>query len=344
MRYNRAMRYRTDRPPRVRRLPVADRLPDAIPDEVEVPPFASPAGDSEPARRVVPEGPASSADLPAGTLRRSRRKRRTRLAKTAPQVIPRNANAHVYISTRWFSAFIVLSLLIVLYLFLSRDVFFISTIYVGGTRYLSGGEIFERTGLADPLRRTHIFWVNPAAIEATLEEDPSIADAEVRLGWPPMMVQVSITERDPSLIWEQAGVRVWVDSRGNVMSQRQDLPNLPRVIVEKPSNTIRPGKCPLQGVNDVLGRGSCIEIETVAGVIQFKALYPSVNELVYDPVKGLGYRDGRGWLFWFGDGRDLVTKIAVYNEIVRQVFERGGRQFTEVNVTDPDAPYYRLAR
>ncbi len=46
---------------------------------------------------------------------------------------------------------------------------------------------------------------------------------------------------------------------------------------------------------------------------------------------------GRGWMFWFGDGTDMLTKIAVY-EIVRQVYERRGRRFLEVNVSDPDAP------
>ncbi len=99
--------------------------------------------------------------------------------------MPRAAQAHIYLSTRWLSAFLVAILLIVLYLFLTHEAFLVQTIYVGGTRYLSGGEIFTRTGLIDPenpTRLTHLFWVNPAAIERRLEADPSIADATSRAG------------------------------------------------------------------------------------------------------------------------------------------------------------------
>jgi hypothetical protein len=265
----------------------------------------------------------------------------------APAAVPRIAQQRVYLSTRALSGFMVVVLMIVLYLFLTHEAFFVQTIYVGGTRYLSGGEIFTRTGLIDPenpTRLTHLFWIDPAAVERRLEADPSIADATVELGWPPMMMQVSVTEREPVLIWEQAGLRVWVDARGRVMQLRQDLPNLPRVVVEKPSRVLHIGPCPLQGTEELLGPGSCIDLETVVGVQQFKALYPNVDELVYDSAKGLGYRDGRGWMFWFGDGSDMLTKIAVYNEIVRQVYERRGKRFLEVNVSDPDAPYYSLAR
>ncbi|MDW8298120.1 MAG: FtsQ-type POTRA domain-containing protein [Anaerolineae bacterium] len=295
-------------------------------------------------RRLLNDQPESERLARQSTIPRAARRR---LRRNVPVAIPRAAQTRIYLSTRWLSAFIVIILLVVLYLFLTHEAFFVQTIYVGGTRYLSGGEIFARTGLIDPenpTRLTHLFWVDPAAIERRLESDPSIADATVELGWPPMMVQVTVTEREPVLVWEQASLRVWVDARGHVMQLRQDLPHLPRVIVEKPSRTLNIGACPLQGTEELLGPGSCIDLNTVIGVLQFKALYPNVDELVYDSVKGLGYRDGRGWMFWFGDGRDMLTKIAVYNEIVRQVYERRGRRFLEVNVSNPDAPYYSVAR
>jgi hypothetical protein len=247
---------------------------------------------------------------------------------------------HIYISTRWFSALIVASLIFVLYLFLTRDVFFINIIYVGGTRYLSSGEIFQRSSLA----RMHIFWVDPAEVEARLEADPAIAEAVVEVGWPPTLVQISIVEREPALIWEQAGQRVWVDISGRVMQLREDLPTLVRVIVENPSPHVNRGPCPLQGMDELLGPGSCIDPRTVAGALQFKALYPNVQEMVYDPVKGLGYHDGRGWVLWFGDGTDLAAKMAVMDSIVQRVYVEAGRQLVELNVVNPDAPYISLTR
>jgi hypothetical protein len=186
----------------------------------------------------------------------------------------------------------------------------------------------------------HIFWVDPVAVEEKLEADPSVANANVEVGWPPYMVQITITEREPALIWEQSGQRVWVDVRGRVMALRQDVPDLVRVIVEKPSKYIHLGKCALMGMDEVLGPGSCIDADIVAGVIQFKALYPNVQDMVYDPAKGLGYHDGRGWLLWFGNGTDIVTKMAVYDKMVENVYTKQGKHPIEFDVSDPDAPYY----
>jgi hypothetical protein len=287
---------------------------------------------------VTMSRPEAAADM--AERRRVRRLRKAmRGHSPPPAAIPRGMPLQIYVSTRLFSALIVAALLVVLYLFLTRDAFFVNVIYVGGTRYLTSGEIFQRSEIA----RMHVFWVDPGAIETRLEADPAVANARVEIGWPPTLVQVSITEREPALTWEQAGQRVWVDIGGRVMQLREDLPDLVRVVVEKPSQSVNLGPCPLQGMNEVLGPGSCIARTTVAGALQFKALYPNVDEIVYDPVKGLGYHDGRGWVLWFGDGADLATKMAVMNRIVDEVFVGARRQIVELNVTDPDAPYISLA-
>jgi hypothetical protein len=277
----------------------------------------------------------------AASLAERRRLRRLQKATDEnaplPAVAPRGSAFRIYISMRWASAIIVLALLGVLFLLFTRDIFFIHEISVGGTKYLTPEEIFERSGLAT----MHIFWVDPAAIAKNLEQDPAIANADVAVGWPPNMVQITITEREPALIWEQGGQRVWVDVRGRVMAQRRDL-DLIRVVVAPPAKIVHPGPCPLQGMDEVLGPGSCIDGDIVAGAIQFKALYPTVNDLVYDPAKGLGYRDGRGWLLWFGNGDYIATKMAVYNTIVENTYGKGIK-LVEVNVANPDAPYYKTS-
>src|SRR5258708_33366034 len=201
----------------------------------------------------------------------SERRRLRRLKHAAdenglpPATIPLGLPFRIYISMRWFSGLLVIALLVVLFLIFTRDVFFIHEIAVGGTKYLTPEEIFERSGLAT----MHIFWVDPATIAKNLEQDPEIANADVQVGWPPNMVQITITEREPALIWEQGGQRVWVDVRGRVMAQRRDL-NLVRVVVAPPSKIIHPGTCPLQGMDEVLGPGSCIDGDIVAGALQFK--------------------------------------------------------------------------
>jgi len=282
---------------------------------------------------------------PVEVPERNERRRRRRTRKPGrnegrqPLAVPIGLPFRIYVSTRWFSGLIVAALTLLLILFLTRDVFYIGVIYVGGTTYLSSADIFQRSGVA----RMHLFWVDPAEVEARLEQDPTIANATVELGWPPNMVQITITERQPALIWEQSGQRVWVDVQGHVMQLRQDLPGLVRVVVEKASKTLTRGPCPLQGMDEVLGPGNCIDPSTVAGALQFRALFPSVQELVYDPAKGLGFHDGNGWVLWFGDGTDMSAKMLVYNQIIQDVFVKQGRRFVEVNVADPDAPFYSLA-
>jgi len=254
-----------------------------------------------------------------------------------PTAVPRGMPFRVYVSMRWFSLSLVVALLLVLVLVFTRDIFYIHEIFVGGTKYLTPPEIFERSGLAN----MHLFWVDPAEVEATLMKDPSIANARVEVSWPPNMVQITITEREPALVWEQGGLRVWADVRGRIMALRRDDDKLVRVVVQNPSKSPTSPACPAMGLNNVLGPGTCIEAEIIAGALQFKALYPNVDVMVYDPAKGLGYHDGRGWVLWFGNGVDIVTKMAVYNKIVDSVLARGKR-LVEVNVSDPDAPYYSL--
>jgi hypothetical protein len=134
--------------------------------------------------------------------RRLRRLQRATAEHTLPPVaVPRGMPVRIYVSMRWFSGAIIVALSVVLYLFATRDIFFVHEISVGGTHYLTPPEIFERSGVAN----MHIFWVDPAAVEAQLEADPSVAHANVEVGWPPYMVQITITEREPALIWEQSG-------------------------------------------------------------------------------------------------------------------------------------------
>lgn len=281
--------------------------------------------------------------LSLGERRRQRRARKmVEMAESLPAAVPRDVVRQVYISWRWFSAIIVLALGIILYILISQDAFYIHSIYVGyggTTHFLTPPEIFERSGLAN----VHLFWVDAAEVEKRLEQDPQVASADVTVGWPPNLVQITVNERQPALVWEQSGQRVWVDVRGRVMALRQDLPTLVRVIVQKPSKDVHLGKCTLQGTDSVLGAGSCIDQETVNGVLQFKALYPNVETVVYDPVKGLGYQDGRNWVLWFGNGVDIPTKMVVYNALIED-FQARGLQPVEVNVANPDKPFVRFVK
>lgn len=263
-------------------------------------------------------GAAIAASRPSLGKRRAERRRekvhRDRLDRPTERVRIRGV---IYVSWRWLSAAISIFLLVILYIMLATNIFVVDTIAVGQQRYLSPEQVFEAAGIAN----THLFWIDPREVEAELESNPSIADAQVQVGWPPNMVSIVIQERDPTLIWEQAGFRVWVDINGIVMFQREEREDLLRIV--------RPGED-----LDTLGVGDTIDREIVAGALQLQQEFPTIRVLLYDDIKGLGFRAEGNWVAWFGKGTNMKQRRLVYDQILR---EYGGIiQFREIDVSDPD--------
>jgi cell division septal protein FtsQ len=224
---------------------------------------------------------------------------------------------------RLFSAMIVLSLSGLLALFFVAPFFYIHSIAVGGLRYMTKEEVFALTGIAN----MHIFWVDPVDVRAAILRSPTIADASVTVGWPPNMVQVIVQEREPAVVWEQAGVQTWVDVQGRVMLLREERPDLVRILSDENSEPV--------------GQNVQIPLDVITGALQLKSLRSNIDVLQYNREKGLGYRDGRGWQAWFGTGTNMPEKIMIYESIVNNIQARGITP-GEVNVVNPDAPYYSV--
>lgn len=222
---------------------------------------------------------------------------------------------------RVISAMIALALAAVLFMFFAVPIFYIHSIAVGGLRYLTKEEIFALTDVAN----IHVFWVDPEAVRQNILRSQTIADARVTIGWPPNMVQIVVQEREPALVWEQSGVAMWVDVQGRVMTQREDRPNLVRITSLVSDGPMSPN---VQ-----------LSLDIVTGALQLKQLRPNIEGLRYDPVKGLGYPDGRGWMVWFGIGTDMPEKLLIYETIVGDLQARGIIPAT-VDVGNPDAPVY----
>jgi hypothetical protein len=236
--------------------------------------------------------------------------------EAAPQVMSRRS----FVSWRIFSGLIVASLVLVLALFFSSDAFFIRSIAVGGLHYLTDSEIFALSGIAN----THVFWVDPQEVRERILQSPTIANATVNVGWGTPMVQILIEEREPAVVWEQAGIATWLDVQGRVMRQREDRPDLLRVTNDNS----------LAGVPD--GR---VDANIVTGALQLHDLLPDIPGLRYNEDYGLGFNDARGWEVWFGIGINMPEKILIYNAIVDDL-QRDNFIPTAVYVIDPDHPYY----
>jgi len=283
-----------------------------------------------PARGLQRMQPRSQA-LPAGSSpasqrqrRSERRARRERVAVHRPgEGVARRRRVSIWQVLNWrvVSALLVIGFGSVLYLFLSIDTFYVSSVAIGGEKYVTREEIFRYSDVA----RRHVFWIDPAEVEARLEEVPNIADATVLVGWPPNAVQIIVVEREPALIWEQE-IRVWVDVNGIVMMQREDIEGLLRIVVPNATEPISVGQH--------------IPKTVVEGALALRYRYPNIDVLLYDSMKGLGYHDGRGWTVWFGSGEDMDTKLRVYNALVAEIVSQV--QPGEIVIADPDRPYYTV--
>ena len=227
-------------------------------------------------------------------------------------------------SWRIVSGLIVLALSGVLALFFYSDVFYVHSIAVGGTRYMTKEEVFTYADIAN----VHIFWVQPDAIRENLMNFPTVADAQVRVSWPPNMVNIVIEEREPALVWEQNGVAIWVDIQGNIMQQYEDRPELLRIVASDPLT-----EGPLTG--------EMLDENIVYGALQLQELQPDVEAWRYDTARGLGFRNANGWDVWLGVGANMIEKMQIYETLTSDIIARG-IQPGEVNIVNPDAPFYTV--
>lgn len=240
-------------------------------------------------------------------------------------VVDHSAPRHSSFSWRLVSMAIIVILTLVLVFFYTSNVFYIRSISVGGLRYLSKEEVFAFADIAN----MHVFWVNPDHVREKLLRSASIADVRVWIGWPPHMVNIVLEEREPAIVWEQGGAAVWVDVQGRVMAQREDRPDL---IVIQASESVPEGP---------LSDSGRVSSEIVIGALQLQELLPQVDMLRYEPAKGLGFPDDSGWQVWLGDGLHMQEKIDIYTVIESSLITRGV-QPGEINVADPDHPYYSM--
>ncbi len=226
------------------------------------------------------------------------------------------------LSGRVFSGLIVSGLLLVLFIFLTTDAFYVRSIGVSGLNYIGEDAVFRWSETANQ----HVFQIDPEDVRARLMSYPPVADAQVEVGWPPDTLRVRIEEREPALVWVQDGIEAWVDIHGRVlMSPREERPDLLRIETE--------------GIDVPISIDDRIDAAVVDGARKLRELIPEAQALRYDPLKGLGFRDQGGWDAWFGSGRDMAVKILIYQALVADLTQVG-TNVSEINLMNPDAPYF----
>ena len=220
----------------------------------------------------------------------------------------------------------------VLALFFSGDLFYVRSIEVRGNDFLGREELFAFADIAD----FHMFWLNPADVRENVLRSSSIADVTIELGWPPRLVTIHVQERQPAIIWSEAGSETWIDIHGRIMPARAAKPDLLHINV-----VVDAFSGPAASLTDLKN----LDKDLVLGALRLQDFLPPGANLDYDPIHGLGWTNERGWQIWMGidSSAGMSERIRAYQAYIANLDSRG-IEVAELNIANPDAPYYRLLR
>lgn len=269
-------------------------------------------------------------------LRKVPRRRRARPRKRFDFTLPAQPGVQVRLPSlpvirfgpRLLSALLLACVLAGLQQAVTEPSFRVAEAAVQGNRILSEMQVRMIVGATD----RPIFWVDPRAAEASLEAHPEVLSAEVEVAWP-NQVRVSIVERHPMVEWDDAGRTWWICPDGVAYLKNGEWPGLVRIRSESRALTI---------TQDALQPVIPSQVLRAAAVLNAQ-MPDEAASLVYDPTRGLGLEDPRGWRAYFGVDGDMVVKVRTYRAIVASLSQV--RQPVEViDVGDVTAPYFGSER
>ena len=231
------------------------------------------------------------------------------------------------------SATLAIILSIVLYLLWTSPYFMVSVPRVSGNQYLAS----EKIDSALDLSGKNIFSLMQQQLERhMLLTYPELAGVDITISLP-NLVNVSVTERQPVLIWQQDGLMAWIDADGVAIRNNAQVDGLITVTALGPP----PAPVVDESTHKELTPPPFIAPTTVAALQSLIAHVPPGTPIIYDPQSGLGWTDPRGWTVQLGDiTEEIGLKLRIYETIVTWVTQKNIRPIL-INLEHPHAPYYR---
>jgi len=247
---------------------------------------------------------------------------------------------------RLISGAIFILSLTVLITFTSLDAFKVNAITLRGADRLTEEMVLSQIGISG----SSIVTIQPDEIETRLSESfPGVSSVKVSAGLP-SSVTVSVVERQPLIAWQQASGTLWIDSEGVMFPASSDDGEVSLTVIavgDPPAALSVAIESPTEDIIDeeMIPGGSTYPRTTpefVQGVLALREYVPEGKMLQYDPQYGLGWRDPKGWLVYFGkDTADIDLKLAEYQTIIGRL---GVENLTPalISLEYLHAPYYRL--
>jgi cell division septal protein FtsQ len=177
-----------------------------------------------------------------------------------------------------------------------------TTPVVSGTEYLDADLILKQANLDGK----NIYTIDPAVIAKQISTFmPQVKKVKVRLGLP-NMVAITITERQPVLIYGRGNQSLWADKEGHLFAITTDLNTLP-VLVDEDGTASPDGKHLNPGIWEAM--------REIASSI------PDIHEFHYRDVYGLFFISPEGWRVYLGSDGDMQQKLAMWQAIRKQLLK-----------------------
>ncbi len=239
------------------------------------------------------------------------------------------------IHANWRLASILLSILlgVAIYLAFTLPYFYVPSATVLGNVRLNRDEITNVLGVVGQ----SIFTIQPDELEARLRMNyPELLSAEIKI-YLPNHVYVTVSERQPVILWQKGEGYTWIDQAGVAFRPRGAETGLvPVLAVDEPP-------AGLPDLADPFSPLPYMQRELVDAAIALSPLLPAGTTMTFDSAHGLGWKDPRGWQAYFGtSAHDMPLKIRVYQSLVDSLMARNVFPET-INVVYADAPFYRIA-
>jgi cell division septal protein FtsQ len=275
--------------------------------------------------------------LPWGKSKRAKSKPRRRydVALNMPGVEMRlPAIPQVTFGWRLVSFLLVAALGTLLYHLWNSPMYRVQAAQVSGLQRLTRADV---NAVLD-VRDEPIFTIDPGQLREKLQAAfPEFSSVDVQVALPGE-VFVTVEERQPILAWQQDGRTELVDANGVSFPVREQNPVIPALVVEAHGG-------PQLG-DQFLNENALqqfMPVEMVSAIVSMSGQAPKGTPLMYDPQRGLGWRDEHGWEVYFGDTKNMDMKLKVYKAITDKL-RREDIQPVLISVEHVHLPYYRLER
>lgn len=289
------------------------------------------------ATRPLPPITARASSTYTAPRRTANTRRRLQTALSMPGIhvqMPTITMPRFEVGWRLFSFFLALAMGVAIYLAWTLPMFRVASAQVQGNQRLSSDEINAVLNSAGQ----PIFTLKPTDLETRIRLNyPELDSAKVTLSLPNLL-SVTVTERQPVILWQINGGITWIDNSGVAFRPRGNADHLISVVA---LGAPAPGS---PSTDDLLSPIPYISPDMVKAIKTLAPHVPADSTLTFDSQYGLGWTDSRGWKVVFGnDPKDMPLKWQVYQSLVNSLLQQGITP-AFISVQYANAPYYRMSQ